>query len=156
MKISGQRNFIGRVCFPDQPDCLLHRCHRTLVHRNRRYIEPFFFFQMPGKIPQKRQPILIISRSADIRFYKLQLIGCLIKILEWQIPGDHRIAIDLTINTQIHHKLNPFVKNGIIILPTTVQTFDPHYHRLEIIFRLSSPGFIHNTGGYRLLSRINQ
>ena len=156
MVISCQRNFEIRICFTNHLQGLLHHFHRTFIHCNSTDIEPSFFFQVLGERRKHCYPHFFVSLLARCCFHKFQRVGCLVVILEWQLPGNHWITVDLFVNAHTHHKFYPTVENGIVERPCAVRPFHPGNHCIKIIFRLTVPGFVHQSSRDNLLSGVCQ
>ena len=154
--VSSPGNFICRISTKYQIKCFLHHTFLPFVHSNSGFPEPTFLTQMPGKVFQETEPIVLISGFAGFGFYKADTISSLIVIVELQCPGHQRIAINLTINAQTHHKLHPTVEYSIIVYPTSVNLLHTEHHTVKRVFCLSRPGMMHHRGRDYFLSRICQ
>src|SRR5699024_10383345 len=71
--------------------------------------------------------------------------------------GDHGVATDQVFDPYlVHHEGDPFVEHVIAVYPCPVDLLDAGYHAVEMVFRLSGPGLMHDAGCDGSLSGICQ
>ena len=112
---------------------------------------------MAREVFEEVTPVFGIFGIARFAVDKLDAIGGLVEIIERQSPWDHRVATDRTVNAHIiQHEIDPFVEDRVVIDPAAIQFLHAEHHAVEMVLRLSGPGFMHDAGGNGLLSRFGQ
>ncbi len=152
MKSPGKRNPEFRLHLPYERENGLHRVKRTLVHRNQGLLEPALRLQMGGEVLQEISPIIVVLAASGRSAQGFDGVCRLIEKVELHRPRNHRITVDLPVDSEREHEFDPTVKNGVVIEPAAVRTLDFRHHRPERILRLPIPRTVHYGRGDGLLS----
>ena len=156
MVVASQRNLEIGISLADDLECLLHHLHGAFVHGDGAAVKPALLLQVTGKRGEHGHPHLFVGRLARSSFDSLQAVGSLIIVLKREFPRHHGVAVDLLVDAYAHHELHPTVEECVVEGPGTINPLYPGNHRVEIVFGLSVPGFVHDRGGNNLLTCISQ
>src|SRR5690606_37525245 len=91
------------------------------------------------EILQKWSPKFFKNSGTWFGNYIDQLPFCGILIMDLIVPWNDRITVYHVINSQLHHKLNPTVKYGIIRGPGSIVILRPGNHVCIMIIGLNIP-----------------
>ena len=117
----------------------LHGFRRALVHCDIRNLKPALLLKMLLEVNEERCPHLCEDVSTRLRLDSDGLSLSLIHIFKLAVPRDHRVAVELPVDSKVNHELHPPVKDLIIIAPCTVLMLCPNNHRFICIKALMVP-----------------
>ena len=149
-----QGEFEIRIGLVHYFDSSKHVLQATFVHGNVSNVEPSLFLQMLSERLEHAHPEFFVCWFAWLAVEVLELVACLVEILETQAPWHHGIAVDFLLHATRHHEFHPLVEYGIVEPPSAVGFLHPCHHAFERVVSLSVPWLVHDGSGNHLTTGI--